>query len=120
MSRVWPSSAFKYCSTAGRKALVSLWLMGRALFHEAPADADIVIGVPDAGISAAIGYARESGILYTEGLITRRSLPANLLSNLGGVRITRKRGRNKRLTRVNSWYMRLKRFGNRGALPSLT
>lgn len=46
--------------------------MGRRLFHEAPVDADIVIGVPDSGIPAAIGYARESGVIYSEGLIKNR------------------------------------------------
>ena len=46
--------------------------MGRRLFHEAPVEADIVIGVPDSGIPAAIGYARESGIIYSEGLIKNR------------------------------------------------
>ena len=46
--------------------------MGRRLSHEAPIEADIVIGVPDSGIPAAIGYARESGIVYSEGLIKNR------------------------------------------------
>lgn len=46
--------------------------MGRRLFHEAPVEADIVIGVPDSGIPAAIGYARESGVVYSEGLIKNR------------------------------------------------
>lgn len=46
--------------------------MGRRLFHEAPVEADIVIGVPDSGIPAAIGYARESGVIYSEGLIKNR------------------------------------------------
>ena len=46
--------------------------MGRRLFHEAPVEADIVIGVPDSGIPAAIGYARESGVIYTEGIVKNR------------------------------------------------
>lgn len=46
--------------------------MGRALFHEAPVEADIVIGVPDSGVPGAIGYARESGIVYTEGIVRNR------------------------------------------------
>ncbi len=37
-----------------------------------PKGADIVIGVPDSGIPAAIGYAAESGILYANGLIKNR------------------------------------------------
>ena len=35
-------------------------------------DADMVMGVPDSGIPAAIGYAEESGIPYEEGLIKNR------------------------------------------------
>lgn len=46
--------------------------MGRQLAHEAPAEADIVIGVPDSSISAATGYAEESGIPYELGLIKNR------------------------------------------------
>lgn len=46
--------------------------MGRQLAREAPADADIVIGVPDSSISAATGYAEESGIPYELGLVKNR------------------------------------------------
>ncbi len=46
--------------------------MGRHLAMEAPVDADYVIPVPDTGISAAIGYSRESGIAYSEGLMKNR------------------------------------------------
>jgi len=46
--------------------------MGQHLAREAPVDADFVIPVPDTGISAAIGYSRESGIPYTEGLLKNR------------------------------------------------
>jgi amidophosphoribosyltransferase len=46
--------------------------MGRHLAMEAPVEADFVIPVPDTGISAAIGYSRESGIPYTEGLVKNR------------------------------------------------
>ena len=46
--------------------------MGRHLAMEAPVEADYVIPVPDTGISAAIGYARESGIAYSEGLMKNR------------------------------------------------
>ncbi len=42
---------------------------GRRLYQEAPADADIVIGVPDSSLSAAMGYAEASGIPYEMGLI---------------------------------------------------
>ncbi len=42
---------------------------GRLLYQEAPADADIVIGVPDSSLSAAQGYAEASGLPYEMGLI---------------------------------------------------
>jgi len=45
---------------------------GKFLFQEAPVDADIVIGVPDSSISAAIGYSEESGIPYEMGLIKNK------------------------------------------------
>ncbi len=43
--------------------------MGRRLAVEHPVPADIVIAVPDSGTAAAIGYARESGIPFDQGLI---------------------------------------------------
>jgi amidophosphoribosyltransferase len=45
---------------------------GEILYKEAPAEADIVIGVPDSGISAAVGYAKASGIPFGIGLIKNR------------------------------------------------
>jgi len=46
--------------------------MGEELAKEEPADADIVVGLPDSAVPAAIGYARESGLPYTEALIKNR------------------------------------------------
>jgi amidophosphoribosyltransferase len=46
--------------------------MGEALASEAPADADLVMPVPDSGTPAAIGFARASGIPFNEGLIKNR------------------------------------------------
>ena len=46
--------------------------LGRQLAKEAPADADIVIGVPDSATPAAIGYSLELGIPYSEGLTKNR------------------------------------------------
>lgn len=46
--------------------------MGMELAKEAPADADLVIGLPDSGTPAAIGYAEKSGIPFSEGLIKNR------------------------------------------------
>lgn len=40
---------------------------GAMLAKEHPVEADLVVGVPDSGLDAAVGYARESGIPYTMG-----------------------------------------------------
>ncbi|MCX4336185.1 MAG: amidophosphoribosyltransferase [Bacteroidales bacterium] len=45
---------------------------GRILFRESPAEADIVIGVPDSSLSAAQGYAEASGLPYEMGLIKNK------------------------------------------------
>lgn len=46
--------------------------LGKQLALESPHPADIVIGVPDSGIPAAIGFSEASGIPYAEGLIKNR------------------------------------------------
>ncbi|TET54180.1 MAG: amidophosphoribosyltransferase [Actinobacteria bacterium] len=46
--------------------------MGKYLAQEAPAKADMVIGVPDSGVPAAIGFAEEAKLPYGEGLIKNR------------------------------------------------
>jgi amidophosphoribosyltransferase len=46
--------------------------LGRRLAQESLVDADIVLGVPDSGIPAAIGFSQASGIAYAEGLIKNR------------------------------------------------
>ncbi|MDJ0593312.1 MAG: amidophosphoribosyltransferase [Pleurocapsa sp. MO_226.B13] len=46
--------------------------LGRQLARESYVEADLVIGVPDSGIPAAIGFSRQSGIAYGEGLIKNR------------------------------------------------
>lgn len=45
---------------------------GRVLAQEHPVEADLVFGVPDSGLCAAIGYSEESGIPYGYGLIKNR------------------------------------------------
>ncbi|MBN2878554.1 MAG: amidophosphoribosyltransferase [Clostridia bacterium] len=45
---------------------------GRILARKAPVDADIVAGVPDSAVTAALGYSEESGILYGEALAKNR------------------------------------------------
>ena len=46
--------------------------IGGQLGREHPASADLVVGVPDSGTSAALGYAAATGILFGEGLIKNR------------------------------------------------
>ncbi|MGJ9382178.1 amidophosphoribosyltransferase [Salipaludibacillus sp. CF4.18] len=46
--------------------------LGKQLAKEAPIEADVVTGVPDSSISAAIGFAEETGIPYELGLIKNR------------------------------------------------
>ncbi len=45
---------------------------GKLLFKESPADADIVVGVPDSSLSAAMGYAEASGLPYEMELIKNK------------------------------------------------
>ena len=45
---------------------------GHILAQHSPADADVVIGVPDSGIDAALGYAEQSGIPYGMGFIKNK------------------------------------------------
>jgi len=46
--------------------------LGEILAQESGVDADVVIGVPDSGIGAAMGYARKSGIPYVTGIIKNK------------------------------------------------
>lgn len=46
--------------------------LGKKLYEEAPVDADVVTGIPDSSISAAIGYAEAAEIPYELGLIKNR------------------------------------------------
>jgi amidophosphoribosyltransferase len=46
--------------------------MGETLAREAPAEADLVIGIPDSGTPAAIGFSKASGIPFNEALIKNR------------------------------------------------
>ena len=52
--------------------------MGAQLAREHPVDADLVIGIPDSSTSAAVGYARESGIPFANGLVRNRVRWAHL------------------------------------------
>jgi len=53
----------------GRAVYKAREAMGQALAREQPMSADVVIPVPDSGVPAAIGYARESNIAFDMGLI---------------------------------------------------
>ncbi|MBM6824700.1 amidophosphoribosyltransferase [Veillonella magna] len=46
--------------------------MGRELARETKYDADLVMSIPDSGTAAALGYSRESGIPFGEGLVKNR------------------------------------------------
>ncbi len=46
--------------------------MGIVLAGESPVDADMVVGLPDSGTPAAIGFAQESGIPYSEAVVRNR------------------------------------------------
>ena len=56
----------------GRSVYSMRYAMGRRLAHEAPAEADLVIGVPDSGLPPAEGFAHELGLPFGEGLIKNR------------------------------------------------
>ena len=53
----------------GRSVQASREMLGRLLAREHPAQADLVVPVPDSGVAAAIGFAEESGIPMKFGLI---------------------------------------------------
>lgn len=59
---------------------------GRFLAKESPVDADIVIGVPDSGIDAALGYAQESGIPYGIGFIKNKYIGRSFIQPTQGQR----------------------------------
>jgi len=46
--------------------------MGAVLAREAPVEADVVIGVPDSGLGAAMGYAKAAGIPYRMGIVKNK------------------------------------------------
>src|SRR5437763_8105248 len=53
----------------GRAVQASREELGRQLAREAPVEADLVVPVPDSGVTAAVGYAAESGIPFRFALI---------------------------------------------------
>lgn len=53
----------------GQSVYESRYEMGKQLAREAPADADLVIPVPDSGVPAALGFSEESGLPFRHGLL---------------------------------------------------
>ena len=56
----------------GKLTYLTRQAMGRQLAREHPVDADIVIDIPDSATAAAVGYAQESQIPYSQGLVKNR------------------------------------------------
>jgi amidophosphoribosyltransferase len=60
--------------------------MGERLAAEAPAEADLVLPIPDSGTPAAVGFSRASGIPYSEGLIKNRYVGRTFIQPEQGMR----------------------------------
>src|SRR5439155_11606661 len=60
--------------------------MGQRLAEEAPVEADLVMPAPDSGTPAAIGFARASGIPFSEGLIKNRYVGRTFIEPDQGLR----------------------------------
>jgi len=62
--------------------------MGELLAEQAPVEADLVIGVPDSGVTAAEGYALASGVPYGQGLIKNRYIGRTFIAPTPEARIS--------------------------------
>jgi amidophosphoribosyltransferase len=60
--------------------------MGERLAEEAPVEADLVLPIPDSGTPAAIGFARATGIDFSEGLIKNRYVGRTFIEPDQGLR----------------------------------
>ena len=60
--------------------------MGERLAIEAPVEADLVLPIPDSGTPAAIGFARATGIPFSEGLIKNRYVGRTFIQPEQGMR----------------------------------
>jgi amidophosphoribosyltransferase len=60
--------------------------MGEQLAQESPVEADLVLPIPDSGTPAAIGFARASGIPFSEGLIKNRYVGRTFIQPEQGMR----------------------------------
>ncbi|GAA0076686.1 amidophosphoribosyltransferase [Clostridium sp. CTA-5] len=61
--------------------------MGKELAKLYKIDADLVVGVPDSGIPAAISYANESGILYGQGFVKNKYIGRTFIKSVQNERI---------------------------------
>ena len=59
---------------------------GRRLYHECPVEADIVVGVPESSLSAAMGYSQASGIPYEMGLIKHKYVGRTFIEPIQEIR----------------------------------
>src|SRR5207237_880149 len=60
--------------------------MGERLAAEAPADADLVLPIPDSGTPAAIGFSRASGLPFSDGLLKNRHVGRTFIQPHQGLR----------------------------------
>ncbi len=73
----------------GRNVYEARRQMGQTLAREAPLEADVVIPVPDSGVPAAVGFARESGVPFELGLVRSHYIgrtfiePSHAIRDLG-------------------------------------
>ena len=70
----------------GQNVLTSREKFGEVLANEAPADADLVMPMPDSGRSAANGFARISGLPYREGIVPNRYVGRTFIKPTQGER----------------------------------
>lgn len=54
--------------------------MGATLAKESPVEADIVVGVPDSGLGAALGYSRETGIPYSNAIVKNKYIGRSFIA----------------------------------------
>jgi amidophosphoribosyltransferase len=78
-----PDSVIDGCSVC-----LSRYEAGKCLAKEHPVQADAVVGVPDSGIEAAIGYAAQSGIPYVQGFTKNKYIGRTFISPTQAMRQT--------------------------------
>ena len=96
--------AFEFIYTARPDSVIdnisvydARYRLGKMLSLEAPVEADIVIGAPDSGVIAALGYAKESGIPFQEGFVRNRYVGRTFIEE---TQVERERGIQIKLTPI--------------------